>query len=455
MMFDLILIVVLIAINAFLSAAEIAIISVRKPLMQVMADEGNDRARRVLRMQASPGRFIGTVQVGITIAAYLTAAVGALASPEFFSGWIDGTGIGLIDRQATGISVLVVTLVLAFITIVLGELVPKTYAVRHAEGVALRAIRPVELLEKVIHPVVVVLTSTSHVVLKLFGVSAQVRMPSVTASELMAMLETAEDEGVVGEQEANLIEDALQFGTTLVRSVMVPRVDVELLEDTATFGEAMDRFLETGHSRIPVYHGSQDHIIGILYVKDVFRVIWSDAKAANRAVAGSVRPVFHIPESKPLATLLKELRMRRTHVAVVVDEYGGMAGMVTLEDVLEELVGEIVDEFDPGYEPFQEAVPGILTVDGRVSTFDLLDRLDMNRSDYDDLDAESVGGLIAEKLGRIPEVGDAVVAGSLRFEVLEMDGYRVKIAQVEKYEPDAEQVEVTMDEEVAEQVSEG
>jgi putative hemolysin len=254
----------------------------------------------------------------------------------------------------------------------------------------------------------------------------------VTQAEILAMLETAEDEGVVEAEEADLIEDAFGFGDILVRSVMVPRVDVVGIEHDATLAEAVELFFKTGFSRLPVYRETHDHVLGILHVKDVFRMTWSDPASRPKPVAEFIRPAYFVPEIKPIDELLQELRARRTHVAIVADEYGGMAGLVTLEDMLEELVGEIADEFDPGYEPYREVAHHVYDVDGRVSLNDMFDILDVDRDEVEPVDAESVGGLIADRLERIPEEGDVVETGPLRLEVRSMDGYRVALARVER-----------------------
>jgi len=273
-------------------------------------------------------------------------------------------------------------------------------------------------------PFVVLLTATTNLILRLFRVESRASLPGLTADELLAMLETAEDEGLVEAEEADLIEEAFQFGRTTARSVMVPRVDVVALEASTTLGEAVDRFFTTGFSRIPVYQESLDAIVGILYVKDVFRILWSDPDAAARPCGEVVRPAYFVPDAKPIDELLRELRARRTHMAICVDEFGGTAGLVTLEDLIEELVGEITDEFDPGYEPFREVSPGVLEVDGRASVGDLLDRLELEPEVIGPVEAESVGGLITDRLGRIPVQGDSVVTGPLRLTVLTMTGHR-------------------------------
>ncbi|HEY7030206.1 MAG TPA: hemolysin family protein [Thermomicrobiales bacterium] len=426
------IIVVLLALNAFLAASEIAIVSSRKARLRALADDGNRAARRVLALVESPGGFLATIQVGITLAGFFASAVGAVSLVKVVEDWLEATSIGWLADNAKGIALVLVTAVLSFLSIVLGELVPKTLAVSRAEPVALRVVGPIETLSRVTRPLVSLLSGTTNAVLRLFGSQRQANLPSITHAEILAMVEAAEDEGVVETAEAELVEEALEFGRILVRSVMVPRVDVRAIEGDASLGAAVDLFFTTGYSRLPVFRETPDDILGILHVKDVFRLLWTDEEAKTNPVAEAIRPAYFVPESKPIDELLQELRARSTHIAIIVDEYGGMAGLVTLEDLLEELVGEITDEFDPGYEPLREVAPGIVEADGRVSVLDLLDRLDVERHKLDPFEAESVGGLIADRLGRIPETGDVVESGPLRFEVRAMDGYRVALVRVER-----------------------
>jgi putative hemolysin len=410
---------VLLLVNAFLAASEISIISARKPRLRALAGDGNRAAKRVLALAESPSGFLATVQVGITLASFFA---------EIAKGWFEAVPIGIVSRHAGTIALIVVTIILSFVSIVVGELVPKTLAALRPEPFALRVVRSIELLAALTRPLVSALTMSTNFLLRLFGTDSRTSLSNITHAEILAMLEVAEDEGVVESSEADLVEDALGFGEISVRSVMVPRVDVISLHAETTLSQAIDLFFSTGFSRLPVHRENQDDVLGILHVKDVFRLTWGDAEAAGKPVADFVRPVYFIPETKPIDTL-------RTHIAIVLDEYGGMAGLVTLEDMLEELVGEIADEFDPGYEPYREVEPGVYDVDGRVSLADLFDVMDVDRDEIDPVDAESVGGLIADRLGRIPVEGDQIETGPLRFEVRAMDGYRVALARVQRIRP--------------------
>jgi len=427
---ELAIIILLLGLNAILAASELAIVSARKTKLQALAELGNARAKRVLKVQESPTQFLAAVQVGITLAGFFASAVGAISLVNILSDRLKGVGIGFIASNNHAISLIVVTVILSFISIIVGELTPKSMAIRHAEPIAMRVIHPIDTFSRMVAPVVSLLTTCSNVLIRLLGGEGTSSMPSVSRPELLALLSTAEAEGVVEEDEASLVEDAILFSGIQVRSVMVPRVDVSSLDHDTTIAEAIEVFFETGYSRLPVYRDTPDDVQGILHIKDVFRVAWTDPTITSRPVTEVLRPAWYVPETKPIDELLEELRARRTHIAIVADEYGGMAGVVTLEDLLEELVGEIADEFDPGYEPVREVGPDVYDVDGRLSIHDLRDAFDLDLHEMDPTEAESVGGLIADKLGRIPTAGDRLEHRPYILEVLGMDGYRVAAARV-------------------------
>jgi putative hemolysin len=434
---ELIAIAVLLGINAFLAASETSLISVSKARMRGLAEDGNRAARCVLGLIETPARFLAIIQIGITIAGFFAAAFGAVTLSDKFEGVVAKIPLGFIERNAGAISLITITLLLSFLSIVLGELVPKTLAVHRADSIALVVARPVEFLAKVMRPLVLLLTWMTNVILRLLGSHERANMPSVSEAEILAMLEAAEDEGVVEPGEAELVEEALEFGDIQVRSVMIPRVDVTTIPADTSAGDAMKLFIKTGFSRLPVYRETPDDILGILHIKDVVRLLYDNPGAASLRAAELVRPAYVVPETRAIDDLLHDLRAKRTHMALVADEYGGLAGVVTLEDLIEELVGEIADEFDPGYEPITQLEEHVFAVDGRLSLLDLLDRLDVDKGVLSEVEAESVGGLIGDVLERIPAVGDVVEVGPLRFEVEAMDGFRVARARVERLREEA------------------
>lgn len=434
---ELVLIAVLIGFNAFLAASEIAVVSVRRSQLRAWAEEGNTAAARVLRLVEDPARMLSTVQVGITLSGFFTSAVGAVALVRVVAAGLGVLSPPLSEAQLTGLALVLVTTGLSFLSIVFGELVPKTVAVQHAGRLALFVARPIELLAVLAHPVVVVLTGTTNLILRLFGLPARAALPGITREELLALLEEAEDEGQVSASEAEMVEEAFELRETTVRSVMVPRVDIEAVPGDLPLETAVERFFATGFSRLPVYEGDLDHIAGILHVKDVFRIVWSDPAARSQPCRRFARPAYFVPETKRAGELLEELRARRTKIAIVVDEFGGIAGLVTLEDLIEEVVGEILDEFDPEYEPLRWLDDGGIEVDGRVAVYDLLDWLDLDEEVIGPHEADTVGGLIIERLGHFPESGETVQVGPLRCEVVTMEQRRVGRVRVTRLDATA------------------
>lgn len=435
------LILILLGVCAFFSIADISFVFARKARLRALVDDGNNAARRVLVLAETPSGFLATVRIGAVLTGLFGIAIAVFSFLDDVSSWLREFGVDFISNNSRGIALVLIAVFVSFLFVVLGELVPKTLAIGNPESVALRVSRPVEIATRLARPVIGFLVASANAALGLLGSSRKSKLYSTTTSEIAAMVELAESEGVVESSEAELVEEALEFGRILVRSVMVPRVDVRAIDGETTFGEAVDVFFSTGFSRLPVYKETPDDVLGILYVKDTFQTLWKDKDAVSKPVIEALRPAYFVPESKPIDELLQELKIQRTHVAIIVDEYGGMAGLATLEDLIEELVGDITDEFDPSQELFKEIEPGVLEVDGRISLNDLLDRLDIDRETLEPFEAESIGGLIADRVGRIPQTGDSVESGPLRIEVQAMDGYRVALARVERRDQRAAEVE--------------
>jgi putative hemolysin len=432
---EFVIILALLALNGYLAAAEIAVVSVRRAHLHALAEEGDAAARLVLRLLEQPSRLLATIQVGVTLATFFTSAVGAVSLAEPLATALARLPIG--RDQAAVMALVMVTVSLSFTSIVVGELVPKTLAVQHAERLALLSARPLAWLARIAAPIVWLLSGATNVVLRVLGVRHPGRVPSVTREELLTLLDVAASEGAVSREEARLVEDAFEFGEITVRTVMIPRVDMVTVPADASLEQAVEQFFRTGLSRLPVVGESPDDVRGILYVKDVFRIVWQQPEARTQPCHRFARPAVYVPEHTPARQALRLLRMRRTKIAIVVDEFGGVAGLVTLEDLLERIVGEIADEFDPDYEPLREIAPGVLEVDGRVSLDELLDRLELDEEELGaEFEAESVGGVITECLGRFPEVGEVVELGSLELEVRSMEGRRVRLVRV-TYRPES------------------
>ena len=429
--FQILLIAALIMLNAFFAAAEIAIVSMRRSrLRQLAEEERNPAAITVARLVEQPGRFLATIQVGVTLAGFFASAVGAVSLVAVAAAWLATLPIAVIAVNAYSIAFVVVTVTLSFLTLVLGELAPKNIAILRAESIALRVARPLDLLSRVAAPLVAFLSATTGLIVRLAGGTEQSRFPPVTEEEILAMVATGEEEGVVEATERKLIGEVFEFGETITAEVMVPRVDVRALSKDATLADARELVIETGHTRLPVYEGDLDNIIGVVHAKDVLQHLSPEPNSdrASRPVTAIMRRAYHVPASKRVAELLPELQRQQLHLAVVVDEYGGTAGIVTLDNLLEELVGPIRDEYDAREEPdIQVTGEGEALVSGSAHLGDVGAAVGI------DLEAEgidTVGGLIYARLGRIPGEKDVVELPDGLIEVLSMRGRRILKARV-------------------------
>jgi putative hemolysin len=420
------LIAALILLNAFFAAAELAIVSMRRSRIRQLVEEArDDRAAAVARLVEQPGRFLATIQIGTTLTGFFASAVGAVSLVAILAAWLGTIPLPVIAANAYGTAFVAVTLTISLVTLVLGELAPKNLAIVHAEAIALRVARPVELLSKLAAPLVWSLATSTSLLIRLAGVPERARVPPISAEEILAMVASGEDEGVVAPAERKLIGEVFEFGQITADEVMVPRVDVRALPAEATLAEARQLVIASGHTRLPVYEGSLDNIIGVVHAKDVLEQLdpRTFAERAAQSVTGIMRTAYHVPASKRAADLLAELQQQQLHLAVVVDEYGGTAGIVSLDNILEELVGPIRDEYDAREEPEIELVGERQAV---VSGGAALD--DVGAALGIELAVEGVdtmGGLVYAKLGRIPRDGDLVEMPDAILEVLSMRGRRV------------------------------
>jgi putative hemolysin len=427
---DLLLIVALILLNAFFAAAEIALVSARRVRLRQLAEEGHPAARIALRLAENPARFLSTVQIGITLAGFFASAVGALSLVSALTGVLATLPAPLGDA-AGAIALIVVTTTISFVSLVLGELAPKTLAVQAADQIALAVARPIALLARLAAPIVTLLTGTTNLVLRLIGSHRQAQFPSVSQEELLAMVETGKDEGVIDAAEASMTEGVFGLSDRRARELMVPRVDVAALPIEATVAEARRLFIARGHSRMPVYQGDLDHIVGVLHMKDLLSL--SGPEIDNRPIAPLIRPPLYVPEGQSAAVLMRQLQKERRHLAIVIDEHGGTAGIITLEDLLEEIVGEIADEYDPdAQEPLTRVGADEVIVTGGLPIADLNDALDLKLAEPG---VDTIGGLVTARLGRFARVGDIVELDDARAEVLAVDRNRIRRLRIARTAP--------------------
>ena len=419
--FEIGLIVVLVLLNGIFSATEIALVTIRRSRLQQLADEGNGGAIRVQRLKENPGRFLAVIQVGITFLGFLASAFAAVSLVDGMQEVLDN--LGLPEGLATTLALIVVTGLLTLFTIVFGELVPKQIGLAHSERVAFTFSRLIEILGRLFSPLVAFLTIVTRFISRLFraDVTADER---ISSEELRLIIEQGGEQGVLEAEEEQMIHAVIELGEQRVHEVMVPRIDMVTLSGTVTFDEAIATIVAEGHSRIPVYEESIDEIVGILYAKDLLPFL--DRPNGDRPELRTLlrTPVF-VPESMTVDDLLHELQRRKVHLAIVLDEYGGTAGLVTIEDLLEEIVGEIQDEYDEEEPMIVRLSDDEARVDGRAAVDDLQELFDTTFGLEDEDEYDTVGGLIYHRIGGIPKPGDEVRVDGLLLTVESTDGRRV------------------------------
>jgi putative hemolysin len=415
------IIVLLILLNGVFVAAEIALVSLRPSRVDQMIEEGRRGAGRVRRLTSDPGRFLAVIQLAVTFIGFLASAFAGVSLASALTDIL--VGVGVDHGYAGAIGLLVVTIILSLFTIVFGELVPKTLALAHPEAFALGLARPVDLIGRIFRPVVAILTAATRTISRALGADVTTEA-QITAEELRLIVERGGEQGILEAEEEQMINAVIELGDRRLHEVMVPRIAIVALPAGATFDEAIDKLIEEGHSRLPVYETSVDEVVGILYAKDLLPFLKSTSHDRPTLRALLRTPVF-VPESMTIDDLLHEFQRRKVHIAIVLDEYGGTAGLVTIEDLLEEIVGEIQDEYDVEEPLVEQLDEDRARVDGRASVDDLFELWDLKLNLEDEDEYDTVGGLVYHRVGGIPQPGDEVRVDGLRLTVETTDGRRV------------------------------
>jgi len=407
----------LILLNAYFVAAEYGLVTPRRTRIQELAQKGDRRARAVLRIVADPPRFIAAMQLGVTATSLAIGAIGEQVLARVFD-----------PIFASVISFTLAFLIITFLHVVVGELVPKGVALEYSERVALAVSTPVRGFFVVFKPVIWVLQGSSEVILRALGLQPPGgEVDAYSEAELKMLLSRSTEEGELEQQEQEMLYKVFDFADKEVSAVMVPRPEVVALSIDLPPEEALAAVIESPYTRYPVYRETLDKVVGILHVRDLFSAL------VDRGIAGVqlehlLRPAYIVPETKDLAALLAEFRKANQHMAIVVDEYGDLEGIVTLEDLLEEIVGEIEDEFDLPDESIEHLDNGCLRIHG---TFPIDDFNEQFHRSLPIEDYHTIGGFVFGMLGRAPEPGDEVKADGTRFKVLEVEGSRIERLEVE------------------------
>ena len=418
---EILFLVFLTFLEGFFVAAEIALVSVRRSRIDQLVEEGSPGARRVRKLIDDPGRFLAVSQLGLTLIGFFASAFAAVSLVGGLANLLVGLGVG--EAQAESASLIVVTVIVALFTIVFAELIPKAIALGAPERFALVLSRPIDLLARLLGPVVTVLNGITRWVARSMGVEMN-QEAAISAEELRLIVERGGEQGVLEAEEEQMINAVIELGERRVHEVMVPRVAIAAVDANATLEQAIDLVVEVGHSRIPVYHDSIDEVVGILYAKDLLPYLKSDA-APRPPLRKLLRPPVLVPESMTVDDLLHEFQRRKVHIAVVLDEYGGTAGLVTIEDLLEEIVGEIQDEYDVEEPMVVRLSDHEARVDGRADVDEILELFDLDLRLEDAEEYDTVGGLVYHRIGGVPSPGDAIEVDGLRLTVESTDGRRV------------------------------
>jgi putative hemolysin len=419
---DILILILLTFLEGFFVAAEIALVSIRRSRVEQLVDEGSSGARRVRRLLEEPGRFLAVSQLGLTVIGFFASAYAAVSLVDQFSRFLVGLGMSK-EGAADTLALIIVTVILALFTIIFAELVPKTLALANTERVAIALSLPVEFLARALGPLIRVLTGVTAAITKLFGANVS-NEAQITAEELRLIVERGGEQGVLEAEEEQMINSIIELGERRLHEVMIPRIAIAALPASATLEEAIDRIVDEGHSRIPVYEDSIDEVVGILYAKDLLPFL-KPASGPRPAVRTLLRPPVFVPESMTIDDLLHEFQRRKVHIAIVLDEYGGTAGLLTIEDLLEEIVGEIQDEYDTEEPMVVRLSDDEARVDGRADVDDLAELFDINLELEDDDEYDTVGGLVYHRIGGVPSPGDQIDVNGLTLTVETTDGRRV------------------------------
>ena len=410
---DLLIVAVLIVVSGFFAASELSLITVKRHRISQLASEGNRSARAAERLIEDPSRFLATIQVALTFLGFLASAVGAVSFSGALASLFRLIPLGPIQDAAPTIAFLVTTLLIALVTIVVGELAPKTLALSFTERFALAVARPIGFMERVLSPFVWLVSLVSGLLVRALGGKERPQAGYLSTEELKLLVETGSEQGGIEEDEKEMIHGVIELGERRVHEVMVPRIGIRAVDVNDPMDEVLDLIVRAGHSRLPVYEESLDNIVGILYAKDLLPYLKRNGQRAPEIdIRKLARPPVYVPETKAVDELLHEMQVTKRHIAIVVDEYGGTAGLITLEDVVEEIVGEIQDEYDREeslVEPLANDGEISFRLDGRVSMDDLRDLFGLSDEEEEDEEAyDTVGGFIVHRVGRIPLPGATV-----------------------------------------------
>ena len=396
---SIIILVILILINAFFASAEIAFISLNDAKIELQAKEGNKKAKKIQNMLKNPSKFLATIQIGVTLAGFLSSAFASDTFADKLAPVLNTYLPNVSISTWKSVSIIIITIILSYFTLVFGELVPKRIAMKYYEKVSFASIGVIKTISVITSPFVKFLTFSTNIVSKLFGVTGE-EEDNVTEEEIRMMVDVGEEKGTIKEEEKEMINNVFEFNDKFVSEIMVPRNKIFALDIDMTIAEVIEKLSEDmRYSRIPVYDENMDNIKGIIYIKDLL----ISNKNKNSKIKSLVKEAYFVSETKRVNELFQELRKDKKQIAIVLDEYGGTAGMVTMEDILEEIVGEIYDEYDKETDKFKKIDNNTFLFDASIALYDVEKFLDI---EIDEEDVDTLGGYLIKKLDRIPKDGE-------------------------------------------------
>ena len=425
MLSQIIVLIILILLNAYFAATEIAFISLNDARIEKEAKEGNKKAKSILKMLKSPSKFLATIQIGITLAGFLSSAFASDAFADKLAPILNNLMPVLSLSAWRGISIILITIILSFFTLVFGELVPKRLAMKYYEKISYATIGVIRGISILTAPFVKLLTFSTNIVSKIFGVSES-EEEVVTEEEIKMMIDEGEEKGTIEKGEKLLLNNVFEFNDIIVSEIMTPRTEMYAIDINDDIKEILDKVDEFKYSRVPVYEESIDDIKGILFVKDLLKPLKDNKKIDIRKL---IREPYFVPESKDIDELFTEMQQNKVQLAIVIDEYGGTAGLITMEDIIEELVGNILDEYDEEEIEFKKIDENTYILSGTITTYELKKKfnIELPEGDY-----ETLSGYLIDKLGRIPDEDEHPILedSNLTYKIEEIDDKRIKYVKV-------------------------
>ncbi len=421
---EIVILILLILFNGLLAMSEMAVVSARRARLHARAEAGDEGARTALQLAQEPTRFLSTVQAGITLIAILSGAFGGASVANHISKWL--LDLGLSTQVSDTLSVILVVATITYVSLVFGELVPKRLALHSPDVIASRVARPMQQLARISSPLVTVLSFSTNAVLRVLSLRSEQRL-SVTEEEIRAMIGISAESGTVAEEEAELLDRVFHFGDRRVHEVMIPRTEAVWLARDSRVSDFFEVYAQTPHSRFPIFDESPDQVTGILGIKDVLAAIARGEIDNDSPIEPLARRAMFVPETKLIGALFREMQARGVQMAIAVDEFGGTAGIVTLEQLLEEMVGQMRDELRPGEVEITAIDERTSQVEGTLSVEEARDELgiDIPEGHYD-----TIAGWVLDQLGHIPTEGEVLNVEGCRITVAEMKGPKIEQLRV-------------------------